>query len=77
MNKKVLAWCGVSAPIVFIVSLVIFSLLTPNYSNLTNAVSELGTLGAPFAFGWNILGFLLVGLLIIAYAWGMHLDLRH
>ena len=77
MNKKVLAWCGVLAPIVFIVSLVIFSLLTPHYSNLTNAVSELGTLGAPSAFAWNILGFLLVGLLIIAYAWGMYLDLRH
>jgi hypothetical membrane protein len=76
MNKKVLAWCGVLAPIVFIVSLVIFSLFTPGYSNLTNAVSELGTLGAPFAFAWNILGFLLVGLLIIAFAWGMYLDFR-
>jgi len=77
MNKKVLAWCGVLAPIVFIVSLVIFSLFTPDYSNFTNAVSELGTLGVPFAFAWNILGFLLVGVLTIAYAWGMYLDLRY
>jgi hypothetical membrane protein len=76
MNNKRLAWFGVLAPIVFIISYVIFSQLTPAYSNLTNAVSELGVFGASYALAWNILGFLLVGLLIIAYAWGLHLDLR-
>lgn len=75
MNTRALAWCWVLAPLVFLVSLIIFSQLTPNYSNLTNAVSELGTSGAPFAFLWNILGFLLVGVLIIIYAWGLHVDL--
>lgn len=75
MNKKALAWCGVLAPLVFTSSLIIFSILTPNYSNLTNAVSQLGSLGAPFALAWNILGFFLVGVLIIIYAWGLHVDL--
>lgn len=76
MAVKKLAFCGVVAPIVFILALVVFSLFTPNYSNLTNAVSELGTMGAPYALAWNIFGFTLVGLLIIAFAWGLHLDLR-
>ncbi|HSB00834.1 MAG TPA: DUF998 domain-containing protein, partial [Anaerolineales bacterium] len=75
MNKKVLATCGVLAPVIFAVVLIIFSLFTPGYSNLTNAVSELGTVGAPYALVWNIVGFVFVGLLIVAFAWGLHLDL--
>ncbi len=73
MNKKVFAICGGLAPVTFTASLIIFSLLTPGYSNLTNAVSELGTAGAPYAFAWNLLGFVFVGLLIVAFSW----DLLH
>jgi hypothetical membrane protein len=77
MTVKKLALCGIVAPIIFIVSLITFSLLTPNYSNSTNAVSELGTVGAPYALAWNALGLFLVGLLVILFAWVLHLDLRH
>ena len=76
MTERRLALGGVLAPIVFIVALTIFSLLTPNYDNLTNAISELGVLGAPYALGWNVLGFMLVGLLVTAFAWGLHLGMR-
>jgi hypothetical membrane protein len=76
MNQKALAYCGILAPVLFTIFLAIFSLLTPNYSNLTNAVSELGMLSTPYAIVWNILGFALVGLLITAFAWGLHLDMR-
>lgn len=76
MNQKALAYCGILAPVLFTIFLAIFSLLTPHYNNLTNAVSELGILSTPYAIAWNILGFTLVGLLITAFAWGLHLDMR-
>ena len=76
MVAKKFAYCGILAPLIFALMLITFSLLTPGYSNLTNGVSELGTIGAPYALAWNILGFILVGLLIAAFAWGLRLDLR-
>ena len=44
MNVKQFALCGMLAPIVFVVALTVFSMMTPGYSNLTNAVSELGVI---------------------------------
>ena len=76
MAEKLAAWCGILAPIVFVLALIVFSLLTPNYSNLTNAISELGALGAPYALAWNVVGFILVGVLIVAYAWGLHMGIH-
>lgn len=76
MIVKRLALCGTLAPIVFVLALAVFSLLTPGYSNLTNAVSELGVMGAPYALAWNAIGFFLVGALTTLYAWGLRLDMR-
>jgi hypothetical membrane protein len=76
MNVKGFALCGMLAPIVFALALAVFSLMSPGYSNLTNAVSELGVTGAPYALTWNAIGFILVGTLTIAYAWGLRLDMR-
>jgi hypothetical membrane protein len=73
---KKFALCGVAAPPVFALMLVVFSLLTPGYTNLTNGISELGVRGAPYTLAWNSLGFALVGLLITAFAWGLRQDLR-
>jgi hypothetical membrane protein len=76
MLVKKLAFCGVLAPIVFVVALAVFSLITPDYSHLTRFVSELGAFGTPHALAWNVLGFILPGALITAYAWGLRRDLR-
>jgi hypothetical membrane protein len=76
MNVKRFALCGMLAPIVFALALAVFSLMSPGYSNLTNAVSELGVTGAPYALAWNAIGFVLVGALTIAYGWGLRLDMR-
>jgi len=76
MNVKRFALCGMLAPILFALALAVFSLMTPGYSNLTNAVSELGVIGATYALAWNAIGFFLVGALITIYAWGLRLDLR-
>ncbi len=76
MAERRLALGGILAPIVFIGALAVFSQLTPNYDNFMNAVSELGVLGAPYALGWNLLGFILVGCLVTAFAWSLYLSLR-
>lgn len=75
-TMKRFALCGMLAPIVFALALAVFSLMTPGYSNLTNMVSELGVIGAPYALAWNAIGFFLVGALTTFYAWGLRLDMR-
>lgn len=46
-------------------------LRTDGYSHLTKAVSELGSLDAPHWQVFNLLGYVLPGLLIGAFAWGL------
>jgi hypothetical membrane protein len=71
MTERRFAWCGVLAPIVFILALVVFSSLRPNYSQLTHAVSEFGFAGVPHAVTWNVIAFMLVGFLIVGLAWAL------
>lgn len=71
MQTKHLAWCGLLAPLLLGVALLGVTLLRPDYSQLAQAISELGMPGAPFAAAWNGVGFLLVGALIVAFAWGL------
>ena len=76
MTERRFAWCGVLAPIVFILALLVFSALRPNYSQLTHAVSELGVAGIPHAVAWNVIAFMLVGFLIVGLAWALRVELQ-
>ena len=61
------AWVfSVLAATVFWTALVAFGILRADYSQLTKAVSELGAVGAPHALAWNVLGFIVPGLLLAA-----------
>jgi hypothetical membrane protein len=71
MNYSKLAACGLIAPFLFLGAIVGFAALRPDYSHLTSAVSELGVQGAPHATAWNAVGFVAVGSLIVALAWGL------
>lgn len=62
---------GMTAVALFAVALVVFGALNPGYSHLTNAVSELGAVGAPNQLAWNLIGFLGVGLLLCAFGRGL------
>lgn len=66
--KHKLIWLGVSAPIAFVAVATLASTLTPGYSNLNNALSELGMRTALHATAWNVLGFGLLGAQIIGFA---------
>lgn len=57
------AW-GVLANIVFWLALFAFGSLRPGYDHVTKAISELGAIGAPNMLAWNLVGFVLTGILL-------------
>ncbi|MAQ65376.1 MAG: hypothetical protein CMN69_01565 [Sphingomonadaceae bacterium] len=60
---------GPAAAALFALSLVGFAAMrSDGYSHATKAVSELGAIGAPFALAFNIVGFILPGVLIVVFA---------
>ena len=68
---RLLAICGIVGPILFIVVILVFGLLRPGYDPIRQYMSELGEVGAPNAIAYNMPAFLL-GLLMIAFAFGLH-----
>ena len=66
------AWrAGFLGAPVFVASLLLFGALTPGFSQLHDAVSELGALGTPWGLWFDFFGLLIPGLLVVATArWG-------
>lgn len=61
------AWiCSVLAAGVFWTALLAFGTARTDYRQLTQAVSELGAVGGPHAAAWNVVGFIVPGLLLAA-----------
>ena len=74
VTRKFTAFCGVLAAATFAAMLILLAAATPGYSHLTQPVSELGMSNAPHAFLWNLLGFGLVGVLILVFASGVYFE---
>ncbi|MCG6118773.1 MAG: DUF998 domain-containing protein [Aquimonas sp.] len=71
MDKKdSLLWCGFAAPLWFFAVLLVVGGATPGHNHATHAVSELGALGAPWAFAVNLLMMVGTGALIGLFAIG-------
>ncbi len=63
---KKLALAGPLASLLFVSSLIGFAAMrSDGYTHGTKAVSELGAIGAPMALAFNLLGFILPGILIM------------
>ena len=60
------------APILFGTTYIIMSLIRPEYSMFTKAISELGSVDASHKWIWNGLGYLLPGILIAVFAYGLY-----
>lgn len=58
---------GLSAVFLFVTALLTFGNLNPAFDFLEDFVSKLGARGAPHALWWNLIGFLLVGVLLIGF----------
>jgi len=71
-TTQVLSICGIVGPISYTIVVIVLGFLWPGYNHVTQAISELGGVGAPDAIIMNIAGFALTGTLIAAFALGLH-----
>jgi len=72
-NQKLFALSGILAPIIFTAVVIILAALRPDYSHVSQTISELGERGGgPNAIVMKTAGFMLPGLLFIAFAIGLH-----
>lgn len=71
MNERVAYGSGMAAFSIFWIALFVFAASRTDYSHLHKAVSELGVLGAPHALAWNLIGFIVPGLLLASFGAGL------
>lgn len=64
MSDKMISSAGIVAAAVFWSALFVFAALRPDYTHFHKAISELGAFGAPQALAWNLLGFIVPGVLL-------------
>jgi hypothetical membrane protein len=74
--RKIYGFSGIFAPLLFLMTYTTISFLRPNFSHLTKAVSELGSIGAPYMWWWNIFGYILPGAMIAIFAIGLREELN-
>ena len=67
-RQRIFALCGIIAPILFTLLVIIESLLRPDYSQIFNDISDLGL--GPYSIVQNI-NFIVFGLLSIGFAMGL------
>ena len=72
--KKGAAVCGMAAGPISFGAMYIFGALRPGYSHAVNAVSELGVVGSPNALAWNLIGFVIPGLMLALAGAGIAAD---
>jgi hypothetical membrane protein len=63
MNRRLVGLLGIGAWILFWAASVALAALRPSYSHVVNTISELGAVGTPHATAWNVLGFIIPGVL--------------
>lgn len=72
---KILALCGILAPIVYVSALIVGNILDPSYSQVGKTISELIAQGAPNRDLLNGI-FIVYNVLLIPFAFGMFYGLR-
>lgn len=77
ITNQVLALSGPASAAIFALTNIIFTICRADgYSCGKQMVSKLGALGAPYACVFNLFGFVLPGLLVVALAAGLKRELR-
>lgn len=72
LTNKQYGVIGLSAPLIFAITYFIMASQRPEYSFLTKAVSELGSLDAPNKWIWNFFGYIIPGILISLFSYGLY-----
>ncbi len=76
MSNKQYAIIGFLSPTIFWLTYLILSSLRPDFSYLTKAISELGSVEAPFKWVWNVFGYIIPGILISIFAVGLYKNIK-
>jgi hypothetical membrane protein len=63
-SQKTIGRIAAATPAWFLLIYFAISALRPEYSHLTKAISELGSWDAPNLWAWNVLGYILPGLVV-------------
>lgn len=71
-TQRLLAICGIIGPISYTIVVIILGFLRPGYNHITHNLSELGEVGGQNAIVMNAAGIALPGILMIAFAFGLH-----
>lgn len=66
-SVALLAWFGMIAPVIRLTLILVLGLMQPGYSQASDYISELGAVGAPYAWLMNGLGTVSVGILLIGF----------
>jgi hypothetical membrane protein len=76
MSDVMLARLAIAANLMFWPLLFVMAAIRSDYSHLHQAVSELGAVGAPHMWAWNILGYVVPGLMLAVFGWSLVRRLR-
>ena len=69
--NSLLSVCGIVAPILFTLAVIVLGFVRENYSHISDTISDLGEIGSPNMAGQNV-NFILTGLLILAFSFGLY-----
>jgi hypothetical membrane protein len=70
LGSRVVRWLtlgGIAGPVLFVIALIVCGSLRPDYSHVSQFISELGAVGTPNAAWMNFAGFVPAGLLIAGF----------
>jgi hypothetical membrane protein len=76
MIRKILLYCGIAAPILYVITVIIGASVRNNYSHIVNAISELISNGAPNKAILDVI-FNVYGALLLAFAIGGYITLKN
>lgn len=76
MLRKPLVYCGIAAPILYVITVIVGAALRNDYSHIVNAISELLSNGAPNKAVLDII-FNIYNALLLAFAIGGYMVLRN
>lgn len=74
ISRKNIGLIALATPFWFVAVYLVMSSRRPEFSHLTKAISELGSLDAPDRWFWNVLGYILPGLAIALLGLGLKWD---
>ena len=76
MIRKILLYCGIAAPILYSVTVIVGAAMRNDYSHIINAISELISYGAPNKAILDVI-FNIYGALLLAFAIGGYIALKN